>query len=249
MAADPQARRRRRARLGRRGPPAERQDRPHQRRGQGEPRRGLDQPGAGRRRPRSTSPARSRRRCRRTIEPMLATLADKAFDDDDWLFEIKWDGYRVEAVVDDGKAEHPDAQPQRRRDLLPEAPRRRRPLDRGRSRRSSMARSSRSTTTGRPDFSLLQERSSATRRRPASSTRSSTCSTSMADRCSTSRSRTASACSGACSRTHPRVRFAVARRGRGQGVLRGRHGAAASRAWSPSSGARATSRAAGRRPG
>jgi bifunctional non-homologous end joining protein LigD len=38
------------------------------------------------------------------IEPMLATLATKPFDDDDWLFEIKWDGFRVQAVVDDGKA-------------------------------------------------------------------------------------------------------------------------------------------------
>ncbi|HEX2755241.1 MAG TPA: DNA ligase D, partial [Candidatus Limnocylindrales bacterium] len=38
------------------------------------------------------------------IEPMLATLATKAFDDPDWLFEIKWDGYRVQAVVRDGKA-------------------------------------------------------------------------------------------------------------------------------------------------
>ena len=37
------------------------------------------------------------------IEPMMATLATKPFDDDDWLFEIKWDGFRVQAVVDDGK--------------------------------------------------------------------------------------------------------------------------------------------------
>src|SRR4051794_40575137 len=37
------------------------------------------------------------------IEPMAATLAGKAFSDPDWLFEIKWDGYRVEAVVRDGK--------------------------------------------------------------------------------------------------------------------------------------------------
>ncbi|MDQ3126876.1 MAG: DNA ligase D [Chloroflexota bacterium] len=36
------------------------------------------------------------------IEPMAATLAGKAFTDPDWLFEIKWDGYRVEAVVRDG---------------------------------------------------------------------------------------------------------------------------------------------------
>ena len=38
------------------------------------------------------------------IPPMAATLTDKGFRDDDWLFEIKWDGYRVEAVVRDGKA-------------------------------------------------------------------------------------------------------------------------------------------------
>ncbi|MCV0403573.1 MAG: DNA ligase D [Chloroflexi bacterium] len=38
------------------------------------------------------------------ISPMRATLADAPFDDPDWLFEIKWDGYRVEAVVRDGKA-------------------------------------------------------------------------------------------------------------------------------------------------
>ncbi len=37
------------------------------------------------------------------IEPMLATLAGKPFDDPGWLFEIKWDGYRVQAVVSDGK--------------------------------------------------------------------------------------------------------------------------------------------------
>src|SRR5206468_10052768 len=36
------------------------------------------------------------------IEPMLATLASKAFDDPRWLYEIKWDGFRVEAVVRDG---------------------------------------------------------------------------------------------------------------------------------------------------
>ena len=37
------------------------------------------------------------------IEPMLATLASNAFDDPAWLFEIKWDGYRVEALVRDGR--------------------------------------------------------------------------------------------------------------------------------------------------
>jgi len=33
------------------------------------------------------------------VKPMLATLTEGAFDDPDWLYEIKWDGYRVEAVV------------------------------------------------------------------------------------------------------------------------------------------------------
>jgi bifunctional non-homologous end joining protein LigD len=36
------------------------------------------------------------------IPPMQATLADAPFTDEDWLFEIKWDGYRLEAVVRDG---------------------------------------------------------------------------------------------------------------------------------------------------
>ena len=41
----------------------------------------------------------------RYLEPMKATLATKPFRDEDWLFEVKWDGYRVEAVVRDGKVE------------------------------------------------------------------------------------------------------------------------------------------------
>ena len=36
------------------------------------------------------------------VEPMAATLASTPFTDPDWLFEIKWDGYRVEAIVRDG---------------------------------------------------------------------------------------------------------------------------------------------------
>jgi bifunctional non-homologous end joining protein LigD len=35
------------------------------------------------------------------VEPMAATLSNKPFRDPDWLFEIKWDGYRVQAVVRD----------------------------------------------------------------------------------------------------------------------------------------------------
>ena len=36
----------------------------------------------------------------RFIPPMLATLVGAPFDSPDWLFEIKWDGFRVETVVD-----------------------------------------------------------------------------------------------------------------------------------------------------
>lgn len=32
--------------------------------------------------------------------PMLATLIDAPFDGDDWLFEIKWDGYRAICTID-----------------------------------------------------------------------------------------------------------------------------------------------------
>jgi bifunctional non-homologous end joining protein LigD len=37
------------------------------------------------------------------IHPMLATSIDEPFDDPEWLFEIKWDGYRAIAFVAKGK--------------------------------------------------------------------------------------------------------------------------------------------------
>jgi bifunctional non-homologous end joining protein LigD len=37
------------------------------------------------------------------VPPMTATLAEGAFSDPEWLFEVKWDGYRVQAVVRDGR--------------------------------------------------------------------------------------------------------------------------------------------------
>jgi bifunctional non-homologous end joining protein LigD len=37
------------------------------------------------------------------VKPMLATLTDKPFDDPEWVFEVKWDGYRAVAILD-GKA-------------------------------------------------------------------------------------------------------------------------------------------------
>jgi bifunctional non-homologous end joining protein LigD len=38
------------------------------------------------------------------IPPMLATLVAAPFDSEDWTFEIKWDGFRVEAVIDHGRS-------------------------------------------------------------------------------------------------------------------------------------------------
>jgi bifunctional non-homologous end joining protein LigD len=35
----------------------------------------------------------------RPLQPMLATLTDDAFDDPDWVFETKWDGFRMVAVI------------------------------------------------------------------------------------------------------------------------------------------------------
>ena len=35
------------------------------------------------------------------IKPMLATLSEDAFDDEEWLFESKWDGYRAIAQITD----------------------------------------------------------------------------------------------------------------------------------------------------
>lgn len=37
------------------------------------------------------------------IQPMLATLVKKPFDHPDWLFEVKWDGYRAIAEIRDGQ--------------------------------------------------------------------------------------------------------------------------------------------------
>jgi len=37
------------------------------------------------------------------IYPMLATSSDQPFDGSDWLFEIKWDGYRAIAFIENNK--------------------------------------------------------------------------------------------------------------------------------------------------
>lgn len=39
------------------------------------------------------------------IKPMLATLVDEPFDDDEWQYEVKWDGYRALAHINNGEVE------------------------------------------------------------------------------------------------------------------------------------------------
>jgi bifunctional non-homologous end joining protein LigD len=39
------------------------------------------------------------------IKPMLATLVDEPFDDPDWVYEVKWDGYRALAFINEGVVE------------------------------------------------------------------------------------------------------------------------------------------------
>jgi bifunctional non-homologous end joining protein LigD len=38
-----------------------------------------------------------------SIQPMLASVVEKPFDDPNWLFEIKWDGYRAIAFIENSK--------------------------------------------------------------------------------------------------------------------------------------------------
>ena len=39
------------------------------------------------------------------IKPMLATLVDKPVDEPGWMYEVKWDGYRALAYMNEGKVE------------------------------------------------------------------------------------------------------------------------------------------------
>src|SRR5690606_18114412 len=40
-----------------------------------------------------------------SVEPMLATLVDQPFDSDEWIYEVKWDGYRAVAFINEGEVE------------------------------------------------------------------------------------------------------------------------------------------------
>jgi len=48
-------------------------------------------------------PGAESKRMPESVRPMLATSIADAFDNPDWLFEIKWDGYRAVAFIEDGR--------------------------------------------------------------------------------------------------------------------------------------------------
>ena len=37
------------------------------------------------------------------LQPMLATLVDAPFDNKEWVFETKWDGFRLVAKIEKGR--------------------------------------------------------------------------------------------------------------------------------------------------
>ena len=39
------------------------------------------------------------------VKPMLATLVDEPFDDPDWVYEVKWDGYRAISYINEGNVD------------------------------------------------------------------------------------------------------------------------------------------------
>src|SRR4029077_15463326 len=43
----------------------------------------------------------------KSLEAMKAQLVEKPFDDERWLFEVKWDGIRLISFIDDGKVRLP----------------------------------------------------------------------------------------------------------------------------------------------
>ena len=227
--------------LGRRGPPAERQDRPDQRRGQG---RTATRSGSARRRrrpPRSTSPARkpaplpqqASSRCWRRSRPSRSATttgcsrsSGTASGCRPWSTTARSGSWTRN--LNDAATYFP---------RLLGSPGRWIEAEPG---RSSTARSSRSTRTAGPT-SACSRPSSATRRRPGCVYQAfdllyldgrSLLDVPLEDRKRLLRS---------VLKEHPRVRFASHVDRRGAGVLRGGRRARASRASSPSSGGRATS--------
>ena len=119
-----------------------------------EPRAGEPAPAAAAARSRQACRCRGRR-CRRRSAPQLATLASGAPPRGDWIFEIKFDGYRLMARIEarQGAADHA----QRPRLVGEDAGAGRRRCEAlGLQAPGSTARSSCSGQAGLPDFNALQ---------------------------------------------------------------------------------------------
>jgi len=52
-----------------------------------------------------SSPKQASSKMPKDIKPMLATLVNEPFDDPGWTYEVKWDGYRALAYIENGKTE------------------------------------------------------------------------------------------------------------------------------------------------
>ena len=47
----------------------------------------------------TSPPNNAQKRMKKEYRPMLATLVDQPFDSKDWVYETKWDGFRLVAEV------------------------------------------------------------------------------------------------------------------------------------------------------
>ena len=96
----------------------------------------------------------------RVIHPMLATLVDEPFSSDEWLFEIKWDGYRAVAFVDKGKVRLVS---RNQNEFTPEFPELQEIASRVKAKQAVLdGEIVALDEQGRPSFSMMQQRSGLT---------------------------------------------------------------------------------------
>ena len=92
------------------------------------------------------------------LRPMLATLIDKPFDNPSWIFETKWDGFRLMAEIKDCSASLYSRNMAPHNCLYPREPRSWPTLSGGERRSHMKVRDtmSPSVVTVRPDASILE---------------------------------------------------------------------------------------------
>ncbi len=96
----------------------------------------------------------------RMIHPMLATLVDEPFSSDEWLFEIKWDGYRAIAFIEKGKVRLVS---RNQNEFTPEFPELQEIASRVKAKQAILdGEIVALDEKGRPSFSLMQQRSGLT---------------------------------------------------------------------------------------